>query len=134
MLLFSLLKMLTVFVILLCRFSDFQHFFLSISHGTGCSVSVLVACYFYIPHPSPFSISIHSSIFVSMNPISPLSNNRISKWCVPMVTSPSFLASLLLKVKLLWLATLPAFLVTRYIHLHSVVLRLFWLEWAQLDK
>lgn len=51
-------------------------FFLSISHGTGCSVAMLLviaACC-----PTPFSVSIYFCIFASINHISLFNNNMNS--------------------------------------------------------
>lgn len=50
--------------------------FLSISHGTGCSVAMLLviaACC-----PTPFSVSIYFCIFASINHISLFNNNMNS--------------------------------------------------------
>lgn len=117
--------MLIAFMALLCIFSNFQHVFLSISHGTGCSISV--SLYYCIPHPTPFSISMHSFIFASMNHISPFNNNRSSEcdaWmtCEAMMTSTCLLVSLLLKVMVLRFATLCAFLVAGCLYLYLDIL------------
>lgn len=105
--------MLIAFVALLCMFCNFQHLFLTISHGNGhrISVSLFSACPMLPQSLFPFSlISLNSGATLALLITTEALNVMLS--CEAVLTS-SLLLSLFQRSQSL--QTLPASLVTEYI-------------------
>lgn len=122
-------QMLIVFAALLCVFYNFEHLFLSISHGTGHSISVSLftaACPMLPDSVFPFTLmSLNPGATSALLITTEALNLMLS--CEAVLTSPSLLF-LLQRSRSSDLQTLPASFVTEYIYLHADMLRLFGLE------
>lgn len=114
--------MLIAFVALLCMFYNLQHLFLSISHGTGHSISVslFTACPM-LPHSLFPFISLNPGAIITLL-ITTEALSLMLGW--EAVLTSSLLLSLLQRSPSSDLQTLPACLVTENIYLHSDILRL----------